>query len=234
MGLMIPQWELCWEVSMETIHNINSWNGTELCFWSTLKYQKHLWWEAFKSFKWSHALYFYAKVFIFLRLQRHMAKSLNNYHCVIAGAVIIGSVARFNVFQAKKILHLLTHKMPLHSFMSISCETEILLWLLSKSDANFSTEPWFCFQEKWLEMFSIRKLPDLPLLKTPLCSLEGRKIIASPTNVFLPLEKKEKKVIRKKDTLFLLPDEGEVQVSRLVGISANCDSSVWIQWNNHV
>lgn len=32
-----------------------------------------------------------------------MAKSLNNYNCVIAGAVITGSVARFNVFQAKNI-----------------------------------------------------------------------------------------------------------------------------------
>lgn len=45
---------------------------------------------------------FYAKVFIILRLQRHMAKSLNNYNCVIAGTLIIGSVDRFNVFQAKK------------------------------------------------------------------------------------------------------------------------------------
>lgn len=45
---------------------------------------------------------FYAKVFIFLLLQRHMAKSLSNYNCVIAGAVIVASVARFNAFQAEK------------------------------------------------------------------------------------------------------------------------------------
>lgn len=149
-----------------------------------------------------------------------MAKSLNNYNCVIGGDVIIGSASRFNVFQAKKILHLLKHRMSLHSFMSMSSEIDILQWiplLLPNMMEVFLLSHVLMFKKNTRKIVHQKNISACILQKKQNClfSLQGRNVAASP-HYFLHIPSKEKKSNKQKTTSVLLSNEVQVQMYQMV------------------